>query len=146
MARQIPMQKASSGMMKSFKDFVEIVEFKAFNAMFDIGKNVYGTAIPLTPKDTGALRNSARYDVERKAKKGSEVVISYGGANYRVPPTKNAPNGIVFYAITVHENLNNVTFKVGEPQFLLKAGNRTQGENLRILAKRLREVTKRREL
>jgi len=140
---KIPMQKAVSGMRKAYKDFTEIVEFKAFDAMPDIGQLVLDNTLPITPRDTGALRNSGRFTVDRKPNKEAIVAISFGGRNYRVPPTRNAPKGYVDYAIIVHENLDNVAaFNQGEEQFLLKGGNKSLKQAQNVLRNKLREVLK----
>ena len=75
-------------------------------------------AVKITPVDTGRLRNSAF--VTRPDRKGI-VKVGYS----------------VHYAIFVHENTRQVTFKVGEDKFLEKTINRRRSG----FTRRLRTMT-----
>ena len=59
--------------------------------------------VKATPRDTGALQESVRSEIGASKKGRSQVKILAGGPGVTVTPTKNAPTGIVQYAVKVHE-------------------------------------------
>lgn len=55
------------------------------------------------PKDTKALKNSIRSEIGKSSKGRKQARVLAGGPGKMVRPTKNAPTGLVDYAIKVHE-------------------------------------------
>jgi len=73
----------------------------------------------LVPRDTNALAESWQAGAEKlKSKPGFRAVASYGGRT-RAGATRNAPTGIVDYAVIVHEDLEQ-HHDNGEAKFLEK--------------------------
>lgn len=132
---KIPAEKAATELPRIWKQFTGAVDTQAHYAMDAIGKVVLDTSLPLTPMDTGALRNSGRFETSFDPN-GQYVIVSFGG-NYRVPPTENAPAGYVFYAATVHED-NERSYRVGGPEFLGLASRSTSYQQKEILIKLLK--------
>ncbi len=58
--------------------------------------------LPHIPIDTGALRASGKAEAIPTASGGWGAQVSFGGPDNPVTPTRNAPTGIVEYAIFVN--------------------------------------------
>ncbi len=81
------------------------------------GKIVLEKTLPITPRQFGGLRQSGRTSVEVKSKTEVISTVSFGGADFKVDPTPNAPDGFVFYAVNVHEDTTK-KHKTGQAKFL----------------------------
>ena len=79
---------------------------------------VLDEAVGNAPEDTGALRASGRVEVH-PTPSGADAFVAFGG-DFSVSPTKNAPQGIVFYAAFVHEDMQR-SYKTGGPKYLENA-------------------------
>lgn len=122
--------------------FLDKVDREAKNALEAHLKSLLKTAIAITPKDTGALRDSGRYEVEQWPN-GPRGHVSFGGINYKVSPTVNAPAGFVTYAVQIHEAPPNVAWSTpgtGE-KFLERAVKLTSRSLRDRLIKALKKVT-----
>lgn len=87
------------------------------------------------PVDTGALKSSGRIVKQQNVRVGDAKVfmantIEYGGKS-GIGPTKNAPDGIVFYAAFVHD--------LHKP-FLMEAINQAQPEMNRRIRRRANRI------
>jgi hypothetical protein len=102
--------------ISAYKEFAEVARSDAVRILRGVGRIILDSTIPFVPLQTGALRESGRFNVER-TRQGARLVISFGGGDYPVTPTENAPTGFVDYAVLVHEDLTR-NYKVGGPKFL----------------------------
>jgi hypothetical protein len=112
--------RSLNNILTDYKRFVGVVESEAKRIMQTAAQMVLDETIPLTPLDTGALRSSGRAEAV-ETPKGVAGVVSFGGQDYPVTPTSNAPTGIVAYAIKVHEDLER-HYAVGGPKYLERGG------------------------
>lgn len=135
------MRNALRAITFGFRQFFDGADHEAFQAAGEAAQITMDASIPLTPLDTGALRASYRRDVERTP--GGEIgaIITVGGPDNPVEPTKNAPEGIVDYAVIVHENLENQRFRVGGPKFLQRGTTAALPKINAMLAKRMKDYT-----
>lgn len=118
--------------LTNYQIFTKKAKKRAVEAVREIGNTVVLNTLPITPKDTGALRESARVTVE-KTSRGPRVFVSFGGRDVKVTPTKNAPKGFVDYAVIVHESVDK-NFKVGQAKFLDEGFRRSRDEIDRIIS------------
>ena len=86
------------------------VEHAVGQALTPFGKMVIETVTPLTPRKTGALRNSAKFFVTKEGAKLWQLLVAYGGVAPSFPqiiddmaPMGVSPEGEVTYAAQVHE-------------------------------------------
>ena len=93
--------KAEVGMKKDFGVFTNTVLENLKFGMFEIGKEVLRETEPITPRKTGALRNSAKFRV-KKEDENAVLSITFGG----VAPSFPSVN--VDYALERHEVLAKV--------------------------------------
>jgi len=70
------------------------------------------------PFETGALQESGSVRVSKQSGGTYIASVTYGGVENPVEPTKNAPKGVVTYAVLIHENLQKHPLVTGEPKFL----------------------------
>lgn len=126
MSTKIDPHQARQGMVALYQRAVlDPATQRALTGVERAGLVVLNAARSLTPIDTQALYNSARMEAQSTSK-GAEGYVSYGG-NFPVAPTRNAPSGIVTYAIKIHEDVTAL-HRTGKAKFLEDAGNDTQTE------------------
>lgn len=122
-----------SSFITNYQVFAKSARNRAQAALREIGSTILRNTIPITPLDTGALRESGRTVVER-SDKGFRVFVSFGGRDVKVTPTKNAPEGFVDYAIIVHESVDR-NFRVGQAKFMEEGFRRSRAEIDGIIAR-----------
>lgn len=118
MARRINPDRAEIEMLEQYKKLQKLVLDRTQKVLMTAGNQVLKASIPLTPLDTGALRRSGKVNVEPRAQI-PVCQVTFGGTT--AYPTKNAPAGVVDYAITVHEDLGT-PHAVGGPKYLTYGG------------------------
>lgn len=106
-------------------------------ALQQMGDAVLEATLPLVPIDVddplrggGALRDTGRVIIDKEK---SQVRVTFGGADILVAPTRNAPDGIVDYAVVVHER-TDLDHKVGQAKYL-EAGARLAADKVRSIYK-----------
>ncbi len=121
--------------------FVDEVNREAVDLAKRAGTEVLDRSNEIVPSVTGALKQSGRVFVG-KGKTHVSANISYGGG-VRVSPTKNAPSGIVDYAVYVHEDLE-AHHPQGEAKFLEKGAAIASRKVKAIITEGLRKLTRKR--
>lgn len=96
--------------LTDYKRFKGLVDAEAARIMQGAAEIVLEHTYEYVPVDTGALKQSGTARVQ-KSPKGWSGKVTFGGLENPVSPTKNAPQGIVFYALMVHENAGGNGFK-----------------------------------
>lgn len=99
-----------------YRAFIGVLEAEAMRIMGRAADMQLDATLPLVPMDTGALRESGRAKAI-KTSKGIAALVTFGGPDAQVKPTKNAPAGVVDYAAVVNYDMN-VTRSIGGPMFL----------------------------
>lgn len=126
---------------ESYLEFVRRVRKAAYRGVDKAAKHVYRGSLPLVPVDTGALKASGRVEgMDESEALGTnriERVVAYGQGK-KVQPTRNAPTGIVYYAIKVHEDLEGNS---SGPKFLERPANSTQSQQAKLIREELKKVT-----
>jgi hypothetical protein len=125
--------RSLNSILTDYKRFVGVVEEEAKRIMQHAAGMVLEATIPLTPKDTGALRAV-------KTAKGVAGVVSFGGPDNPVAPTSNAPGGVVNYAIMIHEDLERA-YRVGGPKYLERGGLEVKSKVDAYVMSELRKIT-----
>jgi len=115
----VAMNRVISTIARKFEE----VNSESARIMQEAGEIILEEAIDLTPKETNALRESGRVFVGTKADNVVTVIVGFGG-NVRVTPTANAKDGIVDYAIIVHEDMET-SHPVGQAKFLEEGTKRS---------------------
>lgn len=110
--------RSINAIITDYKKFVDVVESEAFRIMEGAAVMTLGYILPMVPVETGALKASGRAEAIKTAK-GVAAVVSFGGPDNPVTPTKNAPDGIVFYAPVVNYD-GTKSHEFGEDMFLEK--------------------------
>lgn len=88
-------------MLTDYKKFVDVVETETERIMQEAAEITLSYILPLVPVQYGGLRNSGRATTVKTAK-GVAALVSFGGEDAPVPPTPNAPDGIVRYAAVIN--------------------------------------------
>lgn len=127
-----------NSILTDYKRFIGVVDEEAERIMQGAAEIVLRYTIPLTPLATGALRESGKAEA-RRYPKGWAGVVSFGGAENPVTPTSNAPEGVVNYAIKVHEDLER-TYNVGGPKYLEQGGQMALHEVDMFVVGELRKI------
>lgn len=130
--------RALAGIVTDYKRFAQFLKKDTRRIMRGTGKIVLDETKPLVPRDTGALLNSGKVRLI-ESEKGIGVDVSFGGLENKVRPTKNAPQGIVDYAIIVHEDLS-VPHETGQAKFLEKGIMLSKGKVEKFIVAELRKV------
>jgi hypothetical protein len=131
--------RSLNSILTDYKRFVGVVEEEAKRIMQHAAGMVLEATIPLTPKDTGALRASGKAEAVKTAK-GVAGVVSFGGPDNPVAPTSNAPGGVVNYAIMIHEDLERA-YRVGGPKYLERGGLEVKSKVDAYVMSELRKIT-----
>lgn len=105
--------RAIEGILTDYKRFVGVVEEETERILDEASNMVLDAARANAPEETGALKESGRAGT-RKNERGIFGYVSFGGLDAPVTPTKNAPKGIVDYAVVVHEDANHSGYKFME--------------------------------
>lgn len=121
-----------------YKAFVGRTNREVRSIMLGAAKIVLRNTLPLVPVDTGALRESGRAKV-LKTNKGYAGIVSFGGEDAPVTPTRNAPEGIVDYATYVNYAKRDLV--TGEHMFLEKGSQASKDEVNVYIVNRLRKIT-----
>lgn len=132
--------------LTAYDDFRKDAERELLEALKEAGDRLLETARSLAPRDTGALRASGRAIVDTSPGSGKHrIVLRFGGPDFPVPPTRNARNGIVDYAVIVHEDLDPRrinAYKEGGPRFMVRAAQQESGNMHQILLKHMANVAR----
>lgn len=110
--------RSINSMTTDYKRFVDVVEADTRRIMEGAAQITLNHILPLVPVETGALKESGTARAV-KTKKGVAAVVTFGGKENPVSPTKNAPAGIVDYANYVNYD-TSLEHIVGESLFLEK--------------------------
>lgn len=132
---QRALTKAHKEMMKNLAIEIDKIQGKTLQGLTMAAMHVKGEALPLTPKDTGNLRNSSyviwdNHGVkgDSKDKAGDDVIQ----AIKEDQDVKKVAIGFgASYAIYVHEI--NKNYVVGSWKYLTKAIQRNQREIVKII-------------
>lgn len=115
---------------KNLSAFGVQVREMAASAIFAAGHELKNRAMPLTPKDTGALRRSLNVSVPEP--RGGTITVTVGADGRSAP-----------YALAVHE-MTGATFQ--EPgtgaKYLERPFNQMQGEIVQQIAMQIHEMIK----
>jgi hypothetical protein len=106
--------------------------------MENVAKMQLDATLPLVPRDTNALAESGRARAER-TERGVIAVVSFGGEDAKVTPTKNAPDGIVRYAAIVNYDMS-LKHETGEAMFLEKGAALSRADADAYIKERLRKL------
>ncbi len=118
--------RSINSIITDYKKFVGVVEADCERIMKGAADITLKHTMPFVPRETGALAASARAEAVKTAK-GWAGIVSFGGEDYPVAPTENAPDGIVNYAVIVNYDLTK-NHPVGEAMFLEKGAMASKGE------------------
>lgn len=123
MARRVIYGKGNSArslnsLTADYKRFVGVVEADTRRIMLGAAQITLNATLPLVPYETGALRESGTARAV-KTRKGIAALVTFGGKENPVSPTKNAPAGIVDYATVVNYD-TSLEHLVGESLFMEK--------------------------
>lgn len=110
--------RSINGIITDYKQFVDVVNVEAERIMLGAAEMTLEYILPYVPVETGALKSSGKAEAIM-TKKGPAAVVSFGGPNNPVEPTKNAPQGIVDYAVVVNYD-GSKSHAFGEDLFLEK--------------------------
>lgn len=106
--------RAIEGILTDYKRFIGVVESEAERILEDAAGMILDAAVANAPEETGALKESGRAGTRKNEKGQIYGYVSFGGLDAPVSPTKNAPRGIVDYAVVVHEDANHSGYKFME--------------------------------
>jgi hypothetical protein len=96
--------RSVNALLTNYKAFKDVVDREALRIVTAAADMILETTLDYVPVDTGALQESGKaFGV--MTSKGPAAFVVFGGSDNPVTPTRNAPDGIVDYAIIVHENL-----------------------------------------
>lgn len=110
--------RSINSILTDYRAFVGVVESECFRIMQEAADMTLEFILPLVPVETGALKASGKAEAIQTSK-GVAAVISFGGPDNMVEPTKNAPTGIVDYAAVVNYDTEKA-HEEGEDLFLEK--------------------------
>lgn len=134
--------RGADNVVKFFMQPVERIfreaEEEGQEAAKEAAEAVLNHTIPLTPEDTGALRASGK--VVKSPKNTGYQVVFGGETNVH---GKNSPDGIVRYALMVHEDLPSGqarTYTVGGPKYLTKGAESARSEIKSIFEKYKKKI------
>lgn len=130
--------RSINAIVTDYKNFVGVVNSEVERIMQGAADMTLEATLPYVPVETGALKESG---VARtiKTSKGVMAVVSFGGDNTPVKPTKNAPAGFVDYAVVV----NYDTAKAhpnGEAMFLEKGSLESKSKVDAYIMNELRKI------
>jgi hypothetical protein len=108
--------RSINGIITDYKAFKGIVDAECERIMQRAADITLEHVKPYVPVETGALLESGRATVVKTAK-GVAALVSFGGPDAPVKPTKNAPTGFVDYAVVINYDTNR-NGATGEPFFL----------------------------
>ena len=107
-------------MLSGFRKYFEGVLDEMMDAAEEAGHEILENAIDFAPADTFALRESGKVYIDKRNKKDPRVEVAFGGTTPVID--KHSPDGVVDYAIEVHENMEG-QYRVGGPKYLLNGAN-----------------------
>ena len=131
---------AIRSILTDYKRFANVVESKTEKILLGAAEIVLKETMPLVPYDTGALRASGRA-FTRKTPKGVLAEVTFGGPDAPVAATRNAPTGIVDYAVIVHNDLE-AKHAVGQALFLETGTIRSKDKIESYVRRELRKIKK----
>lgn len=131
-------QRSINAIITDYKKFVGVVEAESLRIMENAAIMTLGYVLPLVPVETGALKASGRAEAIRTPK-GVAALVSFGGPDNPVSPTKNAPDGIVFYAVVVNYD-GSKSHEFGEDLFLEKGTMASKQEVDAYIVSELRKI------
>jgi len=123
--------RAVRGIEKKLKAVTAELERQSEKALREVAEEIRDEALPLTPKDTGALRRSAFVDSQTTTN-GAEAVVGFNKQG----------SGDADYAVFVHEMpaTNTFTTPGTGPKFLQIAADRVQQRILAEVAAKMRKM------
>ena len=138
--------QASKAIDKEMVKLLGIVETNMPAILNEVGKEVLNDTIPITPKKTGALRNSAKYRVFKNQGKYT-LRVSFGGTAPSFPQIKDDQtgriSGTVDYAIDRHEIRAKIYGTPGTGwKYLYTGANKTVARSEEIIGRALMRLIK----
>lgn len=130
--------RSINAILTDYKAFVGVVEDECERIMGEAAKIVLDYTLPLVPEETGALKASGKAEAVR-TRKGVAAVVSFGGPDNVVEPTKNAPTGIVDYAAVVNYDIEKM-HDSGEALFLEKGASAAKEDVDAFIMAELRKI------
>lgn len=130
--------RSINSIITDYKNFVDVVEEEAMRIMQGAAEITLDYVKPYVPIDTGALLESGTANAV-KTSKGVAALVSFGGPENPVKPTKNAPAGIVDYAAVVNYDVTKI-HAIGEDQFLEKGTLESKDEVDAYIMRELRKI------
>jgi hypothetical protein len=111
--------RSINSIITDYKAFKDVVDTECERIMGRAAEMTLDYIMPYVPRQYGGLQNSARAEAIQTGK-GWAARVSFGGLDAPVPPTPNAPRGIVDYAAVINYGI----YKPGqsEPLFFLETG------------------------
>jgi len=110
-------EQAITAVMSGLTSFFEDVDELCKDVVLRAAMMVIEESNKLVPRDTQALAESWYAGVVETQRGGYKAIAAYGG-DTRTGPTSNAPNGVVTYAVQVHEDLEVNHPNGGQAKFL----------------------------
>ena len=86
-----------------FESFVDSVDQLSDEFVEKAAITLYEETLKLVPVDTGALYESGSAYTDETGSGKKKAVVTFGGVESPVTPTRNAPSGVVGYANIVNE-------------------------------------------
>lgn len=115
-----------------FKELQGLEFIKAFNKM---GKIVLDNTLPITPKDTGALRDTGRYKVVRSKKNGNPILrVTFG--DVQGSDTGKDVDYAVYVELNRPRNVDKTYTTPGTGPFYLTRGTEASISEIKELAAR----------
>ena len=118
-----------------YKRFVDVLNRDMRRIMQDVSQIILERTLPWVPHEFGGLRQSGRAFAGR-TDRGWAAFVSFGGEEAPVDPTPNAPQGVVDYAIFVHEGHG----KVAATKFLEIGGREAESEVDAYITRELKKL------
>lgn len=132
---QSALNKAHKEMMRNLANEIDKIQGKTLQGLTMAAMKIKGEALPLTPKDTGNLRNSSYVIWEDSGVKGNNKNKAGDDVIQAVKESQNIKKVAIgygaSYAIYVHEI--NKNYVVGSWKYLMKAIQRNQKEIVNII-------------
>lgn len=130
--------RSINSIITDYQRFKDVVESEAMRIMEGAAEITLEYVKPYVPVETGALLESGTAQAV-KTSKGVAALVSFGGPDSPVKPTKNAPAGIVDYAAVVNYDTTKVHAN-GEDMFLEKGTLESKDEVDAYIMRELRKI------
>ena len=118
-----------------YERFADVVKRDMRRIMQLASEIILERTLPWVPLEFGGLRQSGRAFAGR-TDRGWAAFVTFGGDTAPVDPTPNAPQGVVEYAVFVHEGHG----KVAATKFLEIGGREAESEVDALIIRELKKL------